>query len=58
MTSKFHYDPAKPSAFSTVEKLQATMKEGNRDDISAWLEKEDASQTGKKALSAQSVFGK
>ena len=43
MTSKFYYDPARPSAFSTLEKLQAAVRKTKpTDDIRAWLEKQDA----------------
>ena len=42
MTSKFYYDPARPSAFSTLEKLRAAVKHQPAGDIRAWLEMQDA----------------
>ena len=41
MSSKFYYVPAKPSAFSILEKLQADVKKRNPHDIGAWLGKQD-----------------
>ena len=43
MTSKLYYDPARPSAFSTVEKLRAAA--GSKKDkkaVRTWLEKQEA----------------
>jgi hypothetical protein len=44
MISKLYYDPARPSTFSTFEKLRAATarKTKEPDDIRAWLEKQDA----------------
>jgi len=40
--SKLYYDPARPSAFSTLQKLRLAAKKGKPDVIRAWLEKQDA----------------
>ena len=40
MTSRLYYDPARPSAFSTLEKLRAAVK--YKRFVRAWLEKQDA----------------
>ena len=45
MTSKLYYDPSKPSAFSSLKKLQtAAAKEIGKKpgEIKSWLEKQDA----------------
>ena len=42
MTSKLDYDPARPSAFSTLEKLQAAFGKNKKNSVRAWLEKQDA----------------
>ena len=44
MTSKLYYDPSKPSAFSSLKKLQKAAKEIGKKpgDIRSWLEKQDA----------------
>jgi transposase InsO family protein len=42
MTSKYYYDPARPSAYSTLEKLVAAVKKKSADDVRAWLERQDA----------------
>ena len=50
MASRLYYDPAKPSAFATLQKLrdsvgQSTSKQTKnmaRSDIKKWLEKQDA----------------
>jgi len=40
--SRLYYDPATPSAFSTLRKLRsATAKEGKLDIIRGWLGKQD-----------------
>ena len=41
MTSKYYYNPATSSAFSTLEKFRAVVKR-KPDDIKAWLEKQEA----------------
>ena len=41
MTSKLYYDPARPSAFSTAEKLRAAAGKDKK-SVTAWLEKQDA----------------
>ena len=41
MASKYYYDPARPSAYSTLEKLRAAVKKKPRGDIRAWLERQD-----------------
>jgi len=41
-TSKLYYDPAKPSAFSTLTKLAADIPKTNKSDVRAWLEQQDA----------------
>ena len=42
MTSKLYYDPARPSAFSTVEKLRAAAAASKKDKkvVRTWLEKQ------------------
>ena len=42
--SRLYYDPARPSAFSTLRKLRSAMakKKVKPDVIRAWLEKQDA----------------
>ena len=40
MTSKFYYDPAWSSAFSTLEKLRAAAVK-DKTSVRAWLEKQD-----------------
>jgi len=42
-TSRLYYDPARVSAFSTLNKLQAAAKTKNKKvgKMKAWLEKED-----------------
>jgi hypothetical protein len=44
MTSKYYYDPARPSAYSTLEKLVVAVKRKKKSagDIRAWLERQDA----------------
>ena len=44
MTGRLYYDPSRPSAFSSLKKLQTAAKEigKKRGDIKAWLEKQDA----------------
>jgi len=42
--SRFYYDPARPTAFSTLRKLGVAVKNKNNiklDDIRDWLEKQD-----------------
>ena len=43
MTIKLYYDPARPSAFSTAEKLRAAaVKKKDKKAVRTWLEKQDA----------------
>ena len=43
MKSKLYYDPYRPSAFSTLEKLQAAFgKDKKKESLRVWLEKQDA----------------
>jgi IS30 family transposase len=42
MTSKYYYEPARPFAYSTLEKLLAAVKGKSAGDARAWLEKQDA----------------
>jgi len=47
MISRLYYDPSKPSAFSTRQKLQnalsqSTVKQKQKTDVKAWLLKQDA----------------
>ena len=47
MAAKLFYDPTKPSAFSSLAKLQAAIKQTNGKDFplaktQAWLERQDA----------------
>jgi len=46
MTSKLYYDPSKPSAFSSLKKLQAAVKDtklGKKpSEVKSWLEKQYA----------------
>ena len=47
MISRLYYDPSKPSAFSTQQKLQkavdqGTSKQKQKTDIKTWLLKQDA----------------
>jgi hypothetical protein len=42
MTSEYYYDLARPSAYSTLEKLLAALKGKRKGDVRAWLEKQDA----------------
>jgi len=40
--SRLYYDPARPTAFSTLRKLGVALKKNNKlDDIRDWLEKQD-----------------
>ena len=41
MTSKFFYDRARPSTFSTLQKLRAAVR-GPPEYVRSWLEKQDA----------------
>jgi len=43
-TSRIYYNPARASAFSTLNKLQAAAKTKNKNvgKMKAWLEKQDA----------------
>jgi len=43
-TSRLYYDPARPTAFSTLRKFVVAVKKNNikLDDIREWLEKQDA----------------
>ena len=43
MTSKFYYDPPRPSAFSTFEKMRAVAAAvKDKESVRAWLERLDA----------------
>jgi len=37
-----YYNPEKPTAFSTLDKLAAAIPRKNKSDIKAWLEYQDA----------------
>jgi len=37
-----YYNPAKPTNFSTLDKLSAALPKKNKSDIIAWLENHDA----------------
>jgi hypothetical protein len=37
-----YYNPEKPAAFSTLDKLAAAIPRKNKSDVKAWLEYQDA----------------
>jgi len=37
-----YYNPEKPTAFSTLDKLAVALPKKNKSDVKAWLEKQDA----------------
>jgi len=67
-TSKLYYNLARPSGFSTLNKLATAVPKKNNSDVRAWLEKQDAfahnrhhrhtshSQTCEEAFRPQSIY--
>jgi len=43
--SALYYNPAKPKAFSTLDKLSAALSKKNKSDAKAWLRKPNAFTT-------------